>query len=110
MTGEREDNQQPFERLMNKVTEEEVWGDVTGRGRKIKKTGLKQHYLQNSYVSKCQQGTIPKISKSFPWNSAVWGASLKCLCSNTCSMGNKHNVLEICVQLQDCDVVGITET
>lgn len=105
MTGEREDNQQPFERLMNRVTVH-----VTGRGRKINKTGLKQHYLQNSHVSKCQQGTIPKISKSFPWNSAFWGASLKCLCSNTCSMGNKHNVLEICVQLQDCDVVGITET
>lgn len=52
MTGEREDNQQPCERLMNRVTEEKVWGDVTGRDHKISKTGLKQHYLQNSHVSK----------------------------------------------------------
>lgn len=101
MTGEREDNRQPCERLMNRVTEEKVWGDVTGRGHKINKTGLKQHYLQNSHVSK----EVPtkhhsgEMSQSFPWNSAFWGASLKCLCTNTCSMGNKQNALEICVQL-----------
>ncbi|GAB0207210.1 hypothetical protein GRJ2_003186600 [Grus japonensis] len=36
--------------------------------------------------------------------------SLKCLYTNTCSMGNKQEELEVCVQLQGHDLIAITET
>ena len=45
----------------------------------------------------------------FSRESAGLGASLKCLYASTRSMGNKHDELEICVQLQGYGLTGITE-
>ena len=36
--------------------------------------------------------------------------SLKCLDTNACSMGNKQDGLEICVQLQGRNLIAMTET
>jgi len=41
---------------------------------------------------------------------ACSGSSLKYLYMNACSMGNKQEELEICVQLQGHDLIAITET
>lgn len=38
--------------------------------------------------------------------SACLGASLKCLYTNACSMGNKKEELEVYVQLQGCGLMG----
>ena len=73
--------------------------------------GLKWGHLQHSHVSK----EVPKrhhygeIPQTLSRNSTCWGTSLKCLNTNACSMGNKHNELDICVQLQGCNLVGIME-
>jgi len=37
-------------------------------------------------------------------------AQLKCLYANAYSMGNKQEELEMCIHLQDYDLIGITET
>jgi len=37
-------------------------------------------------------------------------SSLKCLYTNTCSMGKKQEELEVCVQSQGHDLIAITET
>lgn len=58
--------------------------------------------------TKQQQQTQTK--QTLLWNSALWGASMKCLYTNTCSMGNKNKQLEINVQLQGYNPVGITWT
>ena len=47
-------------------------------------------------------------SQTFTRKSVSWGVSLKCAYTNECSMGNKHEEVEICMQLKGCDV-GITE-
>lgn len=39
-----------------------------------------------------------------------FGAQLKCLYTNTCSMRNKEDELEVLVCSQKSDVIGITET
>jgi len=41
--------------------------------------------------------------------TAPWGAQLKCLNANECSMGNKQEELETCAHLQGYDLIGITE-
>lgn len=43
-------------------------------------------------------------------NILIIGAQLKCLYTNARSTGNKQEELQACVCLQDCDVIGITET
>jgi len=45
-----------------------------------------------------------------PGKPACSITSLKCLYTNACSMGNKEEELEICVWLQDHDLIAITET
>jgi len=37
-------------------------------------------------------------------------AHLKCIYTNACSMGNKQKELKAIVQLENCDIVAITET
>ena len=37
-------------------------------------------------------------------------ASLKPLCTHACSMGNKQEELEVCMQLQGYDLIGVPET
>lgn len=48
-------------------------------------------------------------SHTFSEKSVRMGASLKSLSANTHSMGNKQYELELCAQLQGCDLVGISE-
>lgn len=38
-----------------------------------------------------------------------WGGSLKYLYTKTCSIANKQEDLEVCVQLKDCSLIGVTE-
>jgi len=45
-----------------------------------------------------------------PGKPTCWSSSLKCLYTNTHSMGNKQEELEICVQSQSHDLIAITET
>ena len=51
-----------------------------------------------------------QIPQTVSGNPTCWGALLKCLYTNALSMGNKHDELEIHMQLQSYDLVGITET
>ena len=55
--------------------------------------------------------TAPKVQdKVTPiGKSASMRAQLKCLYTNVQSMGNKQEELQVCVCLQGCDVIGITE-
>ena len=97
--------------MTDRVDEQRAWGDVTGTGHKINKMGLKRGHLQHLHVSKempirHHDGEIPQSLSRQP---TCWGASLKCLNTTACSMGNKHEEL-VCVQLQGYDLVGITET
>jgi len=50
-----------------------------------------------------------EISKTLFSKSTCWGASLKCLYTNAHSVGKKRDELQICVQLQGYDVIGIME-
>lgn len=85
---------------------------MTERDHKIKKTpGLKGSHLQCLHVSKevparHRYGEKPKPLSG---ESACWAASAKRPCTRAHHMGNKCNELQMCVQLQNCDLVGITE-
>lgn len=96
---------------MDKVDEQRAWSDVNKREHKISKTGHKQDYFQHLHISK-ELPTRPhygEILQALSGNSMCWGASLKCLCINAHSMGNKYEVLEICVLLQTYSL-GTVET
>jgi len=45
-----------------------------------------------------------------PGKPACPSSSMKCLYTNACSMGNKHEEIEICVRSQGHDLIAITET
>lgn len=42
--------------------------------------------------------------------TACWGASVRYLYTSAHSLGNKHEELELCVQLQGYSLIGVTET
>jgi len=48
-------------------------------------------------------------SAAFPGKSAQLGASLKCLYANADSTGDKQEELEVCVQLQGYDLIGMRQ-
>lgn len=66
----------------------------------INKAGLKWSHLRHVYVRK------EEISQTLSRKSMHWGTFLKPVCINT---GNKHGELEIGVQLQGHNPVGITQ-
>ena len=51
-----------------------------------------------------------KIPQTLSRKATCWAASVKCLYTNADRIGNKDEELEICVQLQAYNHVGITET
>lgn len=66
------------------------------------------HLKHSMKVPKGQRGRAG--THTFPGESAGLAASLKCLYTNTHSMDNKCDELEICVQLQGYGLPGITGT
>lgn len=97
-----------------RVDDQRACGDDNRKEHKINKMGLKWGHLQHLHVSKQmwtrhhygknqqqQQNNNNKHKKSNPrtvsGKSAYWVACLKCLYTNACSIGNKHEELEICV-------------
>lgn len=97
---------------MDMVKEQRAWGHVTGTDHKINKMGLKRGHLQHLYISKEMPARYHdgEILQSPSREPTCWGASLKCLYTNACSMGNKHDEIQICVQLQGYKLAGIAET
>ena len=67
--------------------------------------GQKANHLKGVYSSR-ESSCIPLAKPA----SSVPVCSLKCLYTSACSMGNKQEELEICVQLQGHDLIAITET
>ncbi|XP_062466520.1 uncharacterized protein LOC134159318 [Pezoporus occidentalis] len=59
----------------------------------------------NKCLEQCRD--IPAAPANEP---ASFGARLRCLYTNTRSMGNKQEELEMCARLRGYDIIGITET
>jgi len=93
-------------------------GFILGRGRRGEsyrdnpdnKIRLKSTYLQQMHVVKVSTrynyGGFSCTSRGL---LACLDTSLKCLCTNAHSIGNKQEELEICVWLQGFDLIAITE-
>lgn len=73
------------------------------------KTRLKLNHCKWRHVIKVVSVEWP-YGKTLFWGIACLGASLKCLYTSACSMGSKQEELEVFVQLQDYDFIGIMET
>ena len=52
MRVEGKNNQQPCERVTDRVAEQRAWVDVIGKDHKINKTGIKQGHLQHLQIIK----------------------------------------------------------
>ena len=51
-----------------------------------------------------------EVNRMWKRGQVSFGARLRCLYTNTRSMGNKQEELEMCAHLQGHDIIGITET
>lgn len=102
--GKRDDNPQSNEEVVEQIGKE----DAKTRYLVFSTAELEGVHLKHSVeVSRGQHGRAS--SHTFPRQSAGWGASLKCLYTNTRSTGNKRDELEICVQSQGRGLTGIRD-
>lgn len=94
---------------MDEVGKPRSQGDWNRREIAVNKIEVKCHHFKHRHVKKELPAEQPygESSHACSEESACLGVSLKCLYTNACSMGSKQEELEICVQLQGYDLIGI---
>lgn len=111
MRVEGKNNQQPCERVIDRVAEQRAWVDVIGKDHKINKMGIKQGHLphlQNikEMPKRHHYGEIPQ---SYLWTKHA-GLPPLSACTWTHTVWGANKMSEMCVCLQGYDLIGIMET